>query len=413
MTLVLYDDAVARAFEPFAAARPLGEHRSGALLIRERWELVLDTKAHAFAGAPWLDGFVEFDAPPALSRTSSIIAGAWVVNTRALPFLGSVPTSSANVVYIDERVAAVALRASIDVAQLQSGTLTLEEIANEQKLQSSVEIDGVWLDAIWDHITHLTPLLLSDVPELAKRLSCAELQPSDRVPVTGSHKVWIEDGANVEPFSVFDTTAGPVLLRRGSHVQAFTRVTGPCYVGIGSSLVGDRIANASIGDTCRVRGELSSSIFFGYANKGHDGFVGHSVIGRWANLGAGTITSNLKNTYGKVALWTPQGVQATPLQFLGTMFGDHVKTGIGLRLTTGCVLGIGANLFDRMPPKMVTPFSWGAAHGAEYATCTEDKFLEAAARMMQRRSITLDDEQRGFLRQVYARAVNKLDKAEH
>ena len=100
-------------------------------------------------------------------------------------------------------------------------------------------------------------------------------------------------------------------------------------------------------------------MFVGHANKGHDGFVGHSVLGRWVNLGAGTTTSNLKNTYGTVALWTPGGVADTGLQFLGTLFGDHVKTGIGLRLTTGCVLGAGANVVDRMPPKAVAPFAWG------------------------------------------------------
>ena len=96
---------------------------------------------------------------------------------------------------------------------------------------------------------------------------------------------------------------------------------------------------------CKVRGELSNTIFLGYSNKGHDGFVGHSYLGRWVNLGAGTITSNLKNTYGTVSLWTPDGVRDTGLQFLGTLFGDHVKTGIGLRLTTGTVLGAGANVY--------------------------------------------------------------------
>src|SRR5204863_9771343 len=101
-----------------------------------------------------------------------------------------------------------------------------------------------------------------------------------------------------------------------------------------------------------------------YANKGHEGFVGHSYLGKWVNLGAGTTTSNLKNTYGTVSLWTPSGTRNTGLQFLGTLFGDHVKTGIGLRLSTGTVIGTGANVYDAMPPKAVAPFAWGS--GAPY-----------------------------------------------
>jgi len=104
-------------------------------------------------------------------------------------------------------------------------------------------------------------------------------------------------------------------------------VNGPCYIGQNVNVMGGDISGCSIGDVSKVRGELSSTVVAGYANKGHDGFVGHSYIGRWVNLGAGTVTSNLKNTYGTVALWTPTGVRDTGMQFLGTMFGDHVKTG--------------------------------------------------------------------------------------
>ena len=132
------------------------------------------------------------------------------------------------------------------------------------------------------------------------------------------------------------------------------------------------------------------------SNKGHDGFVGHSYLGRWVNLGAGTITSNLKNTYGAVSLWTPSGMRDTGLQFLGTMFGDHAKTGIGVRLTTGCVVGAGANVFGgSVMPKVVPPFAWGSE--PPFATYELDKFLISAERMMQRRGITLDERTRGQL----------------
>ena len=141
------------------------------------------------------------------------------------------------------------------------------------------------------------------------------------------------------------------------------------------------------------------TILLGYANKGHDGFVGHSYLGRWVNLGAGTITSNLKNTYGTVAMWTPGGVRDTGMQFLGTMFGDHVKTGIGLRLTTGTVLGAGANVYGGMPPKIVPPFSWGDR--PPYGTYRVDKFIETAARVMARRHIVLTEPARRHLTAVH------------
>jgi len=195
-----------------------------------------------------------------------------------------------------------------------------------------------------------------------------------------------------------------VLLRRGCTVQAFTRVVGPCYIGIGSTVMADRISGSAIGDVCRVHGELSSSVFIGHANKGHDGFVGHSIVGRWVNMGAGTITSNLKNTYGTVALWSPGGVRDTGLQFLGTFFGDHVKTGIGLTLTTGCVLGTAANVMETMPPKYVAPFSWGTR--APYDAFAFDKFVETATRMMARRGVSFDAAQDAHWRTVHAHAMH-------
>jgi hypothetical protein len=125
------------------------------------------------------------------------------------------------------------------------------------------------------------------------------------------------------------------------------------------------------------------------------------VIGRWANLGAGTITSNLKNSYGQVQLWTPLGMRDTGLTFLGAMLGDHVKTGIGTRLTTGCVVGAGANLFgSTMPPKVVAPFAWGEAPAWE--TFAFDKFVEVATRVMARREVALTPEMREHLAAAHA-----------
>jgi UDP-N-acetylglucosamine diphosphorylase/glucosamine-1-phosphate N-acetyltransferase len=214
--------------------------------------------------------------------------------------------------------------------------------------------------------------------------------------------VFVADGAVVEPSVCFDTTAGPILLCAGSRVLAFTRLVGPLYVGEHSILTTDRISASSIGDTCKVHGELSTTIMTGHSNKGHDGFVGHSMMGRWVNLGAGTITSNLKNTYGPVQLWTPDGLRDSGMQFLGTFFGDHAKAGIGTRLTTGCVLGAGANVFgSELMPKVVAPFSWGET--GDFETYRVDKFLESVERMMERRDVTLGANLRAQLERAHER----------
>jgi hypothetical protein len=144
---------------------------------------------------------------------------------------------------------------------------------------------------------------------------------------------------------------------------------------------------------------MSVTVMTGHANKGHDGFVGHSVLGRWVNLGASTVTSNLKNTYGTVQLWTPEGPRDTGLQFLGTLFGDHAKTGIGTRLTTGSVVGAGANVVvNGVVPKLVPPFAWGES-GATYDL---DRFVKSAERMMARRHVTLTERGRRLLGSAHA-----------
>lgn len=397
--IVFYDDAEARRFEPFATTRPLCEMRAGAVLVRERWQYVLSAPSSGFVSTWHLDGFAEFDAPP--FTRDDVPASRWLVNTRALPMLDA-RTASASAVLVNGRVAAVRVAGTTPALSLRDGSLSLEELVPASG--TLVNVDGMWLDSVWDLVAHLPELLTRDIPLLAQRVEARSLDVSaSGCHQTGAHPVWVEAGAVVEPFVVFDTTAGPILLRRGAQVQAFTRMIGPCYVGQDSVVSTDRIAASAIGEQCKVHGELSTSILIGYANKGHDGFVGHSVLGRWVNLGAGTITSNLKNTYGTVSLWTPDGVRDSGMQFLGTLFGDHVKTGIGLRLNTGSVVGPGANLFGDMPAKMVRPFAWGGGSANRYSA---DKFITAARRAMARRQVSLDDAAEAWWLTVHATSIS-------
>lgn len=426
--MVFYDDARARTFEPFALSRPLCEMRVGALLMRERWEFALRARSVGFVGAAHLAQFTESGAPSFVAAV--IPAGTVLVNARAAVALSDAALVTMRGVdkkvlvenrtwYVDGRLAAMQLRYDLDASTLHDGGMTLYDVAelertrdldapnrrqpeiNQQLLSDArVNVQGLWLEEVWDIVRHLSPLLTADIPAVVATLECRTGLPGPSSARAREEHTYAEVGATIESHTVFDTSLGPILIRRGATVQAFTRIIGPCYIGENSTVMADRISGSAIGDTCRVHGELSATVFVGHSNKGHDGFVGHSIVGRWVNMGAGTITSNLKNTYGTVALWTPAGVRDTGLQFLGTLFGDHVKTGIGLKLTTGCVLGTAANVVDRMPPKVVEPFAWGS--GAPYDSYNIDKFIETAERMMSRRHIALDEVGRASLRAIHA-----------
>jgi UDP-N-acetylglucosamine diphosphorylase/glucosamine-1-phosphate N-acetyltransferase len=387
----LYDDARARRFEPFALTRPAGELRAGALLVRERWSRALGAPVAGHLTSAHLAGFEEPGAAPVIEG-GTIPAGAWVANARYLPALTRLPVEDA--LLTDETVVAVRLREALPAAEFSDGDVDLATLVPAAGVRKSLD-GGWWAHDVWDYVRHLVPMLEHDIPVLGAALS--RKLPAGAIQV-GEHPVYSEEGAVVEPAVCFDTSAGPILLRAHAHAHAFTRLVGPLYVGEGSSVTADKIAASSIGDTCKVHGEMSNSIFIGHANKGHDGFVGHSMLGRWVNLGAGTITSNLKNTYGTVQLWTPEGVRETGLQFLGSLFGDHAKTGIGLTLTTGSVVGAGANVYgSQMPPKAVNPFSWGEA--GNFLDYRIEKFLDVAERMMARRHVPMSD---GTRRQLLA-----------
>jgi UDP-N-acetylglucosamine diphosphorylase/glucosamine-1-phosphate N-acetyltransferase len=391
----LYDDACARTFEPFALTRPAGEMRAGALLVRERWAHALGAPVAGHITSPHLSRFEEPGAAPVIA-SGVLPKGSWLANARFAPALAAL--GEPDELIAGERLAAVRLAHDLDVEALREGTANIGSYAYQKGTSHSVTVSGGWwMREVWDYVGFLVPMLEHDLPILGATMSQSVPPGTIRV---GDHPVFIESGAVVEGSVCIDTTAGPVLIRTGAHVNAFTRLVGPLYVGVESMITADRIAASSIGDVCKVHGELSNTIFIGHANKGHDGFVGHSILGRWVNLGAGTITSNLKNTYGTVQLWTPDGIRETGLPFLGTLFGDHVKTGIGMRLTTGTVLGAGANVFgNTMPAKAVAPFSWGEA-GA-FTDFRLDKFLDIAARMMARRHVILSDAMRAQLSASY------------
>lgn len=371
------------AWQPFTGARPLAELRAGGWRIRERWMGVLGL-THASVMGDHVARFADVDSA-ALSPRGPVAGPAVVARS---DFAASGPV----------------LECAAEVRRLTNDGITMAWIVpegetwrEENEQGPELAIEGVPLRGAWDLVTALEQLLAGDCTD-------ALASGADRVPagclVLGDPADVACFEAWVEPGVVFDVRKGAVVLEEGVEVRSGTRLEGPLFVRPGSLLLGGTIRHSAIGPQCRVHGEVTSSVFLGYANKSHDGFVGHSIIGQWANLGAGTITSNLKNTYGEVRLALPGGPLPTGRTNLGTLFGDHVKTAIGTLLSTGTVLGTGANILGPQVPRWVRPFSWG---GAGKTSLDADRFVTIARRVMPRRQIEVGEAEEASLRAIHAR----------
>ncbi|MGH7538362.1 MAG: hypothetical protein ACREMF_06990, partial [Gemmatimonadales bacterium] len=345
MSLALYllDPDPAPVWAPFAGVRPLSELRAGAYLIRERWETFVGAEATEIFALGHLAGFAEPGMPPVAPRRA--VAGPAVIGSSTFAPRGVAPELPA----VPVRLVCQGITVGWAVP---AGSSWEGPVAGAQ----AVEVSGVVLHGVFDLIPALGRLLPEDLRQM--------LGDSDPVPagstVIGDPATLVLHEALVEPGVVFDVSHGPVVVESGVEIRAGTRLEGPVWIGTNARVLGGEIRGSAIGSRCSVRGEMASCVFLGYANKSHDGFVGHSVVGRWVNLGAGTITSNLKNTYGAVRLDIAGTRIETGQQFLGSLLGDHAKTAIGTLFGSGTVVGAGASVFDAVrPPKYVPPFAWG------------------------------------------------------
>jgi UDP-N-acetylglucosamine diphosphorylase/glucosamine-1-phosphate N-acetyltransferase len=380
--LYLLDPDPAPAWAPFAGIRPLSELRAGAHLIRERWEAFFGLETAAVLAAPHLAGFVEADVPPV--RATGPVPGPAVVASSTFAPRGLAPDLPDGPTRLTH--GGITVGWAVPAGAAWSGPVAHAV---------TVEVSGVLLRGVYDLIPASDALLADDVRRLTG--------DSDPVPpasiVIGDPGALALHGAAVEPGVVFDCSEGAIVLESGVEVKSGTRLEGPLWAGANARLLGGTIRHTAIGPRCVVRGEVAHTVFLGYANKAHDGFVGHSVIGRWVNLGAGTITSNLKNTYGPVHLDVGGRRVETGLQFLGTLVGDHAKTAIGTLLATGTVVGAGANVFREVrPPRDIPAFAWG---GAGPERMTRDGFLRIAERVLPRRDVAVDDAVRACLGRIY------------
>ena len=386
--LFLFDDDAARRWQPFTLTRPAGEILFGTESLRARAERVLRLKCEGHLAGDLLLGFDEPGAPPCLTPDMIGDAGDRLfLSSRLVPAVAVRAHRSPTVLVAGSEPVGAWVPAGIEPPP------TL--FAGAWPEWPRAPLDGTVLGSVWE--------LMAANPDRIR--IDGDRFPDDPLPAhirrLGRGRVALGPGARIDPGAVLDTTDGPVILADGARLQAPCRVTGPVYVGPGSTVLGGAIRSSGIGPACKVRGEVESTVILGYTNKAHDGFLGHSVVGRWVNLGAMTSNSDLKHTYGSVRIELDGGRVDTGLTKVGCFLGDHVRTGIGTLLDTGTVIGAGSAIFGGgMPPRHVPPFSWtGHGEPAEYDI---ERFVETAARVMARREVELTAGMRRLYRAAFS-----------
>jgi len=263
----------------------------------------------------------------------------------------------------------------------------------------------------WDVVGVMKETIPHDLA--ATRILDTEV-PTGRTHLMGSWPVKIDRTATIGPNVVLDAEAGAIVVHEHASIRPGAVLCGPCSVGPHSTVLDLALikANTVIGPWCKVAGEVGSTIFQGFANKAHHGHLGDSWVGKWANLGAGTVNSNLLNTYGEVTMRLEPGGQRhrTGLTFLGSIVGDHVKTAIGTRLMTGTVLGTGSMIASTAPPPAtVGRFAWLTDDGERLFRL--EKFLEVMKTVMARRDRTPTPAMVEAVRDLHAMAEARVRAA--
>ncbi|OGC83096.1 MAG: hypothetical protein A2W07_00275 [candidate division Zixibacteria bacterium RBG_16_43_9] len=270
---------------------------------------------------------------------------------------------------------------------------SIESILKKVK---KTEIKLEFIKYLWDLIRLNSEEIVRDFKRLSKvKKNDFKKGVESSVKIYNPKDVYIGKNGRIDAFVVLDARKGPIYIDENIKIQSLTRIEGPSYIGMNSVLLGAKIREGtSIGPFCRIGGEVENSIFSGYDNKYHDGFLGHSCVGEWVNLGAMTTNSDLKNNYGKIKVVLNGKEIDTGLIKVGSMIGDHVKTGIGTLLNTGMYIGFGSNIFGggMVKERFVPSFCWGGVQGfTEYKL---EKMIDTAEIVMKRRGVKLTSKEK-------------------
>tara|TARA_A100001015_G_scaffold313493_1_gene420843 strand:- start:5660 stop:6922 length:1263 start_codon:yes stop_codon:yes gene_type:complete len=250
------------------------------------------------------------------------------------------------------------------------------------------EIDSAnLLTNIWD-IINLNPSVIENDFKNENQFGIIKGNIKPFTIIYNENNVYINANSTIEDFVLINAEKGPVFIDNDVYIESNTRIEGPVYIGSHTKILGGRISNSSIGKHCKIGGEVNNCVFQGYSNKAHDGFLGHSHVGKWVNLGANTTTSNLKNNYSKIKILSNNQTFKTPQQFLGSFIGDHVKTSINTSINTGTIIHMGSTLTKKdITTKEIPAFTWGNPEDKEKQDI--EKFIKTTKTIMKRRNIDL------------------------
>lgn len=376
MNYTLFDSETRNQLLPFTHTRPVADIRCGIMTMRERWELLLGQPTTTLCPAYMQSVFPKGNNDATTYIEASIFASKDLVE--AIKALNDNEKLVHNAIVI---AAKMSHSSKINFDNFSDSIKDYKTIPFNEKIKN--------LSKIWDIFMQNDTALKTDF-ELMTAGKTTQPIP-EYVSTISPENVFIEVGAVLNP-CIINASKGPIYIAAHAEVMEGCMLRGPIALGKNAVLkMGAKVYGATtIGEGCKVGGEVSNVVFFANSNKGHDGFLGNAVIGEWCNLGADTNCSNLKNNYDTVKVWSEHEnkLVSTGLQFCGLMMGDHSKSGINTMFNTGTVVGVSSNIFgSSFPDKFVPSFSWGAAE--ETTIYQFDKAMETANRMMERRGISM------------------------
>jgi len=383
--IILFDDPAFRgSLLPFTFTRPVADIRVGILTIAEKWEKHLHATTGFFT-QDYLQEKFPYQNAPAL-----MINGSLCPNLELIKAVKNLAEGEA--LWSDQTLLALKTE--------QPEGFSIES----SKAMQKVDFEGEFtcIHKTWHIFQHNAAEIRQDFDLVTRNKISADINDPHTI-IYNRENIFVEEGASIKA-AVLNAEDGPIYIGRNATIQEGSLIKGPfalcesSTVNMGAKMRGD----TTVGPYSKVGGEVSNSVIFGFSNKGHDGFMGNSVLGEWVNIGADTNTSNLKNNYATVKLWdyTRGGFSNTGQQFCGLMMADHAKCGINTMFNTGTVVGVGANIFgDGFPRNFIPSFSWGGAAG--FSTFQFRKFEEVASKVMERRKLEFDATEKAILQKVF------------
>ncbi len=382
MNYILFDGPRRNHLLPFTFTRPVAEIRVGIMTLRERWEAFLKTDISSLTEEYLLKKY-----PVNLEPDNIFIDASILPNPELLRALEGLQVGQ--LLAMDELV----------IAYRSAGQEQLDELANFKRVEFNEAV--LQIKNTWDIFDKNAEILQLDFDFLTKGRASQPISKTNHL--IHPERIFLEEGAKVE-FSILNATDGPIYLGKNSEIWEGSLIRGGlalcerAIVKMGGKLYGA----TTIGPHCKVCGEISNSVIFGYSSKGHEGYLGNAVLGEWCNIGADSNNSNLKNNYAKVRLWdyATERFEQTGLQFCGLMMGDHSKTAINTMFNTGTVIGVNSNIYvPGFPRNFIPSFSWGGASG--FTAYLPEKAFEAAKVMMARRGVEFNAVEAEILNHVY------------